>query len=121
MKARVLLIGAAFVFSFSQAIASNNNGPSFTAVVGSDGTLARGLNAVSVTRQDPGVYVVLFSKDVRACSYTAAIGLPGATGASGIGIVTVARRSGKPKGLFIETFDAQGNEADLGFHLIGQC
>ena len=96
-------------------------GPSFTAVVDNAGTLARGYRAVSATRTALGRYQVTFERNVSACSYTASVGLPGSSGTELFGTVSVAPKSGKPKAVFVETFDTSGAPADRGFHLIVAC
>jgi hypothetical protein len=98
-----------------------NNGPSYTAVVNSDGSLARGLNATVASRANTGVYLVDFNHDITACGYTATIGVSGNAGVSNPGIVTVVGHYADPKGLYIQTFDRKGNPADLGFHIIVAC
>jgi hypothetical protein len=120
MNARNMILAAATAASMA-ASAVASPGPDFTAVVDSDGTLARGLNATGATHLQTGVYEVAFSKDVSGCGYTATIGLSGSVGSSGFGTVNVAKRSGKKKAIFVQTFDTSGDPADLGFHVIVAC
>jgi len=101
--------------------AAASQAPSATAVVDPDGTLARGYNAVSATHLATGQYEVAFGSNVSECGYTAAIGLSGTSGSSDFGTVNVAKRGGNKKAVFVQTFDVNGNLADLGFHLIVQC
>ena len=93
------------------------------AVVNPDGTLARGRGALAASRADAptGAYEVLFDRNVRRCSYTATIGLSGASGVSPPGEITVVGRSGAPNGVFITTHDSTGALADRGFHLTANC
>lgn len=115
----LLCVAACTVFAAQEALAGN--GPSFTAVVNADGTLARGLKATGATRFGAGSYEVDFKKDVTACGYTLAIGLSGDVGSSDPGTVNVVGRSGNPKGLYVQTFDTTGTLADRGFHVIVSC
>jgi hypothetical protein len=91
------------------------------AVVNSNGTLARGRNAVSATRLGTGFYEVVFRKDVRKCAYLGTIGLSGAAGASLPGEITVVGRAGNDRGVFVTTHSSGGASADLGFHLAVLC
>lgn len=122
MKATYLLsVAAAFAaIGVTGAIAAGSL-PSFTAVVDSAGTLARGYRAVSATRTGVGSYQVAFEKNVSACNYTATVGLPGSSGSELFGTVSVSPRAGKPKALFVQTFEIGGDPADRGFHLIVAC
>ncbi|HTT99531.1 MAG TPA: hypothetical protein VMF58_15895 [Rhizomicrobium sp.] len=116
---RNVLAAATVVLAFSQAFAAT--APSYTAVVNSDGSLARGLHAASATRLGKGTYEVDFTHDVTTCGYTATIGLSGTGGVSDPGAVTIVGRSGTPDGLYIQTFSQKGKPADLGFHVIVAC
>lgn len=71
------------------------------------------------SRTTVGNYEVDFYENVDACSYQATVGPAG----SGIatGFATVAARSGNAKGVFVETFNANGAAADLPFHLAVHC
>lgn len=119
MNFRNILAATTMTFAFSQALAAT--APSYTAVVNSDGSLARGFHAVSATQLGKGTYQVDFSHDVTACGYTASIGLSGSAGASDPGTVTVVGRSEDPNGLYIQTFNQKGKPANLGFHVIIAC
>lgn len=119
MKFNHALLAAAVFLGTGSATASQ--GPSASAVVDPDGTLNRGLNAVSATHLATGQYEVAFGSNVSACGYTAAIGLSGTAGSSAFGTVNVAKRGGNKKAIFVQTFDADNNLADLGFHVIVQC
>jgi hypothetical protein len=119
MKTKYALFAATLVLAAGSATASQ--APSATAVVDPDGTLNRGVNAVSATHLMTGQYEVVFGSNVSECGYTAAIGLSGTVGSSDFGTVNVAKRGGNKKAIFVQTFDVSGNLADLGFHLIVQC
>lgn len=119
MKFNHALLMATVLLGAGAATASQ--APSATAVVDPDGTLNRGLNAVSATHLTTGQYEVAFGSNVGECGYTATIGLSGASGSSDFGTVNVAKRGGNKKAVFVQTFDVNGTLADLGFHLIVQC
>jgi hypothetical protein len=89
----------------------------FFAVVNSNGTLARGFQAVSATRLVTGAYQVLFSHDITGSAYVGTIGLTGTSGSSPSGEIAVVGRAGAPNGVFVQTFDSAGNAADRSFHL----
>ncbi len=116
------LLPALFGFAaLGAAAAAASTAPSFTAVVDSSGTLARGYRALHATRLGTGRYSVGFGRDVSACSYTASIGLPGTAGSETPSMVSVAPRTGKPKSLFVQTFTPDGTRQDHGFHVIVVC
>ena len=119
MKSRYALFAATVLLVAGSATASQ--APSATAVVDADGTLNRGLNALSATHLATGQYEVAFNSNVSECGYTAAVGLSGNAGSSAFGTVNVAKRGGNKKAIFVQTFDVGGNLADLGFHAIVQC
>lgn len=96
-------------------------GPAFSAVVDSSGTLARGFKAKTAIHLSTGKYDVRFKSDVTACAYTAAIGLSGTSGTEQAGTVNVISRANKPNGVLVQTFDMTGTRADRGFHLIINC
>lgn len=108
-------------FAVLGAATAQATAPSFTAVVDNTGTLARGYHAVGAMRTALGRYQVTFSRDVSACSYTASVGLPGNSGSELFGTVSVAPRAGKPKAIFVQTFEIGGAPADRGFHVIVAC
>jgi hypothetical protein len=119
MKTRHILLAAAVASCATAAIASD--GPSGFAVVNSDGSLARGFNAVSSSRIALGQYEVVFNQKVNLCGYTAAIGLSGSIGTSDFGSVNVASRDGNKNALLVQTFRTANNASDLGFHVILAC
>jgi hypothetical protein len=115
------LLALAVAATLATPAAHAGNGPSFTAVVNSDGTLARGLKATGAVRFGTGTYEVDFTKDITACGYTLAVGLSGNVGSSAPGTVNVVGRVGNPNGIFVQTFDELGVAADRGFHVIVTC
>lgn len=116
------LVPVIFCFAaLGAAAAAASTAPSFTAVVDSSGTLARGYRALHATRLGTGRYSVGFGRDVSACSYTASIGLPGTSGSETPGMISVAPRTDKPKSLLVQTFTTHGSREDHGFHVIVAC
>jgi hypothetical protein len=91
------------------------------AVVGSDGTLARGSNAASSARIGMGAYEVIFDRNVTKCAYTATLGTTGAGSVTNPGSITVVGRAGQKRGVFVRTVDRLGSAADYPFHLAVNC
>jgi hypothetical protein len=87
-----------------------------TAQVASDGSL-RGGTAASANGA-AGVYTVTFKRRVGACTYSATHVLSGAGEPMG-GTATVTGSAGKA--ITVETYDAAGGPAPLGFHLVAIC
>jgi hypothetical protein len=98
-----------------------NPGPTHLfAVVDRNGTLRRGLYAVSSQKADipNGGYEVIFNRDITHAAYIATIGSPEFSGIEQTGEITVVGRVGNPHGVFLTTTDSSGNFADRGFHLV---
>jgi hypothetical protein len=94
---------------------------SLFAVVNSNGSLARGLGAVSSRGTGLiGNYEVIFNRDVRNCAYVATIGRFN-TGVAAPGEITVASRGGNNNGVFLTLKDSAGNRRAEGFHLVVTC
>ncbi|HEY9823910.1 MAG TPA: hypothetical protein V6D19_00565 [Stenomitos sp.] len=90
------------------------------AVINSNGTLARGNGVSSSTRLGTGIYQVIFTRNVTACTYNATVGQPG--NGSTDGFAMTAARAGNVNGVFIDTRDAlTGNRNDRSFHLLVSC
>jgi hypothetical protein len=93
-----------------------------SAVVNADGTVDRGKGVTSVTHTAAaGSYIVHFDRNVRACAYTASIGLSGASGTSARGFITVVGAAADSNGVFVTTDDIAGAPAERGFHLVVTC
>jgi hypothetical protein len=94
----------------------------FTAVVTANGTLKRGVGAVSASiPEGKGTYEVDFTNDVTACAYVVTIGEPDSSGSQPAAAATVVGRSGTPNGIFIDVFDATGAPQKLPFHVDVGC
>jgi hypothetical protein len=94
----------------------------FWAVVNADGTVGRGKGVASVSHTaGAGSYIVVFNKNVRACLYTATIGLSGASGTSARGFITTVGAAADENGVFVTTDDTSGTPAERGFHLYVGC
>ena len=90
----------------------------YFAVVAPNGDFLRG-NATSGghTVQSSGIYTVGFAQSVSACAYSATLGSADGT-AVVPGRITVTDAGGRVE---VHTFDANGNPADVPFHLIVAC
>lgn len=91
------------------------------AVVDDTGNLARGRHALSATNVGTGAYIVQFDRNVRACSYTATIGLSGASGTSTRGFITVVGAAAGVDSVFVTTDSTAASPLNLGFHLQVIC
>jgi hypothetical protein len=97
-------------------------GPSavtYRAAVDASGDLNRG-NAIAIDRRGLNQYLVGFDRSVDDCVSTATLAtVPGAPPTEPpAGRITVSRESGRA---LVKTYDAAGNGASLGFHLIVAC
>lgn len=89
----------------------------YFAVVDASGAFLRG-NATSGGRAGGvGTYAVSFGSPVSACAYSATLGT-GTTAMAPPGRVTVNESAGS---VGVQTYDAAGNPADIGFHLVVAC
>jgi len=105
----------------SAVTASVADGSSHFAVVGATGVLARGRGLASnPVRTGAGRYQLIFNRDVRSCGYVATVGVIGAT-PPGPGQISTAALATSPNGVFVRTFNSNGNPADRSFHLIVSC
>jgi hypothetical protein len=90
------------------------------AVVNTNGTLARGLNATHSSylgfNNDGGEYQVFFNRKVNRCAFVATLGNSGA-GIPPNGHIAVANRSGHKNGVFVQ----EGEGVVGGFHLVVVC
>ena len=91
-----------------------------SAVINSDGTLCggQGFGVVSASHIATGTYEVFFNQTITSGVYVATIGLCGSVGASAPGQITVVGRVGTTNGLFIQTYNSAGVQADLSFHVV---
>jgi hypothetical protein len=64
---------------------------------------------------------VIFDRDVSLCTYTASLGDPGDGAFVFPATIQVARRLGRPKGVFLAVENAAGGVRDAGFHLKVTC
>jgi hypothetical protein len=91
------------------------------AVVDARGKLRRGMHVASVSSLGTGLYEVIFRRDVRCGVYQATIGGHGQEGLPPVGYVSVEGRSTNPRGVLVSTANSQGENVDLGFHLLVIC
>ena len=93
--------------------------PPMSALLNADGTIVRSSRVVSVQKQATGRYAVAFDRDVAACTYSATVSTPDA----GLidGFATVTNFAGVEAAVFVQTFGADGVEADRPFSLDVTC
>ena len=97
------------------------DGLTHSAVVGPLGQFVRGRGVTSVARvANPGLYQVLFNRDVRGCFYNATVGDVGAGGPPG-GQVTVGALASNANGVTVRTTNSNGDTANRPFHLLVSC
>ena len=92
-----------------------------SAVVGPLGQAVRGRGVTSVARTaNPGLYQVIFNRDVRGCVYSATVGDVGAAPPPG-GQVTVGALASNANGVAVRTTNSAGDLANRPFHLLVSC
>jgi hypothetical protein len=90
-------------------------------VDGTTGNLDRGNGVTFTNKSDTGDYQVRFNKNVRNCVYVATVGLPGSLGVELPGQIGVVGENASVNGVWIDTYDSAGTEADRSFHLLVDC
>jgi hypothetical protein len=95
--------------------------PRVFAVVRSDGTLQRGRGATTTSRSGLGAYTVRFDRGIGKCAWMGTVGLGTFGGITGPGMVTLSGLSGTSNGLYVRTYNGDGNAADLPFHVVATC
>lgn len=112
-------------FTSSSADAARVTAPTtLSAVVNLDGSLARGIGAVSANQVGAdGTYGVTFNRDVSGCTYTASGGEATALPPDDAVVFTVAPREGDSNSVFVLEYDAilARDSYSSGFHLIVVC
>ena len=92
-----------------------------SAVVGPLGQFVRGRGVTSVARAaNPGLYQVLFNRDVRGCVYSATVGDVGAAAPPG-GQVTLGGMASNSNCVAVRTTNSAGELANRPFHLLVSC
>ncbi len=108
-----------------QGQVSDLQGQNNFAVIGSDGTVAREHGAatpVSVTHTaSSGLYEVVFSSDVSACSYNATLDQTGVTIPAPVGFINVSLDPTDPEDVEVQTYGSTGTAADAAFDLYVSC
>jgi hypothetical protein len=105
----------------SKARADDHGPRELFAVVDARGKLQRGIHVASVAYLGTGLYEVIFRRDVRCGVYLATVGGHGQEGLPPVGYVSVQGRSTNPRGVLVSTANSQGENVDLGFHLLVTC
>ncbi len=98
-----------------------SKGSLLSAVVAADGTLVRGVNAVSASNTFVGNYSVIFNRDVTSCTFVATPGQTGNSGSVTGRIASVSGLSGNTSGVFLRTEDLTPNNTNVSFHLLVFC
>ncbi len=105
----VVLTGTATVSAQSYGFAA------FSAVVAKSGTTTRSSGVQSSTRLKKGSYLVVFSRPVNSCAYTASpVGKKG-------GQASVQPVGGQPAQIRVYTFNKAGKPANSGFVVQVSC
>lgn len=121
-----LVVLAAVAASPAAAAADKTRGMALlSANVSGSGTLIGGVGAVSSSRTSVGLFVVTFARNVEDCTPVANIGsslqggslLPGMVSANVHNIFDAPN----PEDISVFTSAANGNAADIAFHLIVFC
>lgn len=90
------------------------------AVVGPTGTLVRGNNVVSVVRESAGEYRVNFDRNVSGCAFSGGLHDTG-TGFGVEGDLAMATNGSNANGVYVETYNEAGTQADIEFHVVVSC
>jgi hypothetical protein len=110
------LFAAVFAALLAPSAASANG---FVVSTG-DGTLVRNSFGLTVTHVTTGQYEVDSVSPVHSCAYSVTPG-SGSAKFELPAIATAVGRRENAQAVMIATYDANGNYADAGFHLIIQC
>lgn len=89
-------------------------------VVNADGTVARASKGYDNFKFDVGAYEISYPTSLYNCAYSVTEGTSDAT-APPEGFATVVGRAENPLIVHVQTYDASGQRADRGFHLIVRC
>ena len=89
------------------------------AVINPNGTINRSSGTSSAARFSPGVYEVIFTRNVSSCAFVGAVSDPG-FGAV-FGFFSASKRGGNANGIFVETANSAGTLTDEPFHVAVFC
>ena len=124
MKAILAGVAAALVLAGLASGARPAPPVTLSAVVNVDGSLARGIGAVSSNQNGvDGQYQVMFNRDVAGCAYVASNGEATALGPDDGVTMSVAPDAANIDGVFVQEYDtvlARDSYSD-GFHLMVVC
>jgi hypothetical protein len=90
------------------------------AVISDTGATVRGRGVASSSQTGTGQYLVVFDRDVRQCTYTAALGDESASG-PGTGQIAVTSAASNVNGVRVVTRSSDGTQANRSFHLLVSC
>jgi hypothetical protein len=91
------------------------------AVVGSNGSLARGSGVINSSRGGIGYYYVLFDRPLSGCSYSASIGNTAEGIITFVGSVAVSLLPMSVSVLNVTTYNSTGGLANSSFHVAAGC
>jgi hypothetical protein len=115
-------IAAATVLLTAGMFAAPASAVDLYAAVRSNATIARGVGAVSVTRNNPvGSYVVQFNRNITNCFFMGTIGRAGSAGSEPPSFISTVVRLGTTNSVLATTFDANGEFANRNFFLHVGC
>jgi hypothetical protein len=110
---------AATLASFCASAAVKTPADGFM-VVNADGSVARATTGYSVFKYATGGYEISYTSWVYNCADSISVGTSDAT-APAQGFATLVGRRESPEIIEVYTYDASGQPADRGFHLIVRC
>lgn len=90
------------------------------ATIQADGLWVRANGIVSSDREATGTYRVDFDRNISGCAYSVTVGNP-VNGTSSPGMASATPNGLNPNGVFVQTFDKDGNPANRSFHLAVSC
>lgn len=124
LGAGIVMAGAVLVLATASSSAAPRPAPTvLTAVVNTDGTLARGTATGSSQLGTDGYYTVTFGQDVSQCTYVASGGTATATGILDDAVIYTVAPNSSPDAVTVLEYDAilARDSYSSGFHLTVVC
>jgi hypothetical protein len=91
------------------------------AVVRGNGTLARASHVALTEQNNPGVYQVVFDRNITDCAFIAGRGAADSSSAADPGEISATRLPGGTTNVLVVTYNSAGTPADADFHLAVFC
>lgn len=94
------------------------------AVVNADGTKHHGRgfdSSAKVVSDGAGAYEVFFDRSIKKCAWSGTVGRPDFVSHTGPAMITITGRVGTNNGLYVRTYNAEGDQADFPFHAMVIC